>query len=342
MNHLFASLRRIRVRQSRPVRRAGIRPRPVRSVVGSEEQLAAAVTSLIDLPGAAASTVASRIVAAEAGLVTRLEKRRRAGGSPSPMSAAGRIDPGPLLAREEAPRPHVLALPFMVESMTLLNDLSRWTQRIVRVETTPLVETLLRAVAEARPDRVELRSPRELIRENLSPGIPSARRTTFVTFPDHHWTGEATSRRVPFFGEDHWFALLEPLLLLRGAAPILTLVPGRDEREGDLVWAHYGGTTTEGPVTEAGAREPLVWLASCLEATMRSRPASVLSWRVVAARSVRARASANLLDRNLAAGFIRAWRAAVPLGPQPMLAEALERLERGRPDDAEPTLEVVR
>ena len=74
-------------------------------------------------------------------------------------------------------------------------------------------------------------------------------------------------------------------------------------------------------------REPLVWLASCLEATMRARPSAVLSWIAVAARSVHARASRNLLDRNLTAGFIRAWRATDPIVHRRLLAEFLERLE---------------
>jgi hypothetical protein len=204
------------------------------------------------------------------------------------------------------------------------------------------VEPILRAIAERAPDRVELHSPRELIRHNLSPRVPAARGTTYVTFPDHHWTGEETSRRVRFFDEDHWFALLESLLLIRGASPILTLAPGDEACGGCLVWAEYSRTMAERPTTEEGVREPLVWLASRLEATMRACPATVLSWSIVPARSVRARASDNLLDKNLTAGFIRAWRASDPIVHRRLLTEFLERLERAEPEETALRKEVSR
>jgi hypothetical protein len=363
MNHLLTCLRRVRTRHSRPIPRfRGVAP-AIRSVVGSAEQLTAAVSSLIGLPQDAASTVASRIIAAEADLVTELGRRRggagrlgagrlRAGALGAGSSGAGtsgagtlraeaprlsapsarRIDLGPLLALEQNARPYVLALPFTVETVTLLEELSRRTHRILRVEKTPLLEPILRVVAERMPDRMELNSPRELIRHNLSPRVPAARGTTYVTFPDHHWTGEETSRRVRFFGEDHWFALLESLLLIRGASPVLTLAPGDDACGGGLVWVEYGRGSTKRPVTEDAVLEPLAWLASCLESTMRASPSSVLSWITVAARSVRARASWNLLDRNLTAGFIRAWRATDPIVHRRLLAGFLDRLEREEPE----------
>jgi hypothetical protein len=226
--------------------------------------------------------------------------------------------------------------------VTLLDELSRRTQRILRVERTPLVEPILRAIAEWAPDRLELQSPRELIRHNLSPRVPAARGTTYVTFPDHHWTGEETSRRVRFFDEDHWFPLLESLLLIRGASPILTLAPGDEDGGGGLVWAKDSRTIARRPVTEEDVREPLVWLASRLEATMRACPAAVLSWSFVAARSARERASRNLLDRNLTAGFIRAWRATGPIVHRQLLAEFLERLERAQPEATDLPQEVNR
>jgi hypothetical protein len=303
---------------------------------------------MIGLPEDAASTIASRIVAAETDLVTELGRRQggagrpRAGTSRAETLRAGaprlsaafarRIDLGPLLALDQKATPYVLALPFTVEAVTLLEELSGRTHRILRVEKTPLVEPILRAVAETMPDRMELNSPRELIRHNLSPRVPAARGTIYVTFPDHHWTGEETARRVRFFGEDHWFALLEALLLIRGASPILTLAPGDEACGKSLVWVEYRRSSTERPVTEDAVLEPLAWLASCLESTMRDCPSSVLSWTTVAARSVRARASWNLLDRNLTAGFLRAWRATAPIVHRRLLAEFLERLEREEPE----------
>jgi hypothetical protein len=342
MNHLIASLRRVRTRHSRPVRCSRVEARAIRSVVGSAEQLTTAVSSLTGVPEGAAFAIASRVIAAEADLVTRLGRRQgRAGrsgagalGAGTPRlsaSSARRIDLGPLLALEERATPFVLALPFTVEAVLLVEELSRWTQRILRVERTPLVEPVLRAIAERIPDRVELHSPRELIRHNLSPRVPAAKGTTYITFPDHHWTGEETSRPVRFFGEDHWFALLESLLLIRGSSPILTFAPGDEGGGGNLVWAEYSRGITERPVTEAAVLEPLGWLASCLESTMRACPSAVLSWTIVAARSVRARVSWNLLDRNLTAGLIRAWRATDPLVERRLLAEFLERLERQEP-----------
>jgi hypothetical protein len=353
MNHLIAGLRRVRTRHSRPVRRSRVAARAIRSVVGSTEQLTTAVSSLTGLPEGAASAIASRIIAAETDLVTRTGRRQgRAGRSGAGAPGAGapgagapggrrprlsapsarRIDLGPLLALEDRAAPFVLALPFTVEAVTLLEDLSRRTQRILRVERTQLVEPVLRAIAERIPDRIELHSPRELIRHNLSPRDPAAGRTTYVTFPDHHWTGEETSRRVRFFGEDHWFPLLESLLLIRGASPVLTFAPGDEEGGGNLVWAEYSRGITERPVTEEAVLEPIAWLASRLESTMRACPSAVLSWTIVAARSVRARASWNLLDKNLTAGLIRAWRATDPLVDRRLLAEFLKRLEREEPE----------
>ena len=347
MNHLIAGLRRVRTRHSRPVRRSRVAARAIRSVVGSAEQLTASVSSLTGLPEGTASAIASRIIAAETDLLTRLGRRQgragrsragapgaRAPGAGTPRlsgPSARRIDLEPLLAREERATPFVLALPFTVEAVTLLEELSRRTQRILRVERTPLVEPVLRAIAERIPDRIELHSPRELIRHNLSPRDPAARGTTYVTFPDHHWTGEETSRRVRFFGEDHWFPLLESLLLIRGASPILTFAPDDEGGGGGPIWAEYSRGLTVRPVTEEAVLEPIAWLASHLESTMRACPSAVLSWTIVAARSVRARASWNLLDKNLTAGLIRAWRAADPLVERRLLAEFLERLECEEP-----------
>jgi hypothetical protein len=332
MNHLIMSRRQAQERRSRPAPCSSIQARAITSVVGPAEQLTKAISTLIGLPKDAAASITSQITAAEARLVIELGRRTGA-GRPGSLAPPGRcVDLEPLLAFEERVTPYVLALPFTIEAVTLLDELSRRTRRILHIERTPLAEPILRAIAERNPDRVELHSPGELIRRNLSPRAPGARGTVFVTFPDHHWTGQETSRRVPFFNEDHWFPLVESLLLVRGVSPILTLAPRDKEGGRGLVWAEYHRTTTERPVTEEGVREPLVWLASCLEATMRACPAAVLSWNLVTARSARAQTLANLLDQSLAVGFIRAWHASDPIAPRQLLAEFLEGLERAQPN----------
>jgi hypothetical protein len=308
------------------------RPGPIGSVVGTAEQLMAGISSLLGISGSAAFAIASRVIAAEADLAAELRRRPPAGEPGALHSSTGRVDLGPLLALEEAATPYILALPFAVPSVMEVRELSRRTRRILLVEKTPLSEPIFQAIASETPGGMELLSPGELLRRNLTSRGPTSRRMTLVTFPDHHWTGEETSRPIRFFQEEHWFALLEPLLLIRGAYPILTLSPAEADGGKRLNWVKCSQSLAGRPVTEGAVRELLAWLAARLEATMRTWPTEVLSWGVVPARAVRARTTEYLLDRSVVAGFLRAWSAAAPASDRPLLADFLERLDRMEPD----------
>ncbi|HEX7578735.1 MAG TPA: hypothetical protein VF580_01960, partial [Thermoanaerobaculia bacterium] len=226
-----------------------------------------------------------------------------------------------------------LALPFTVDSVLLLARLGLTTRRILRVEKTPLVEPIVRALAEQSNGRIELQSPGDLIRSNISRGSRPGERTTFVTFPDHHWTGEETSRRIRFFGEDHWFSVLEPLLFVRGVAPLVTLEPVEGPGPYRFIPVAYDWAAPQGPVTEGDAQETLAWLACRLEAVLRADPGAAFSWGAAASRSVRATAARRALDRNLVSGFLRAWRAADRTLAPGAIAQSLSELERLCPNE---------
>ncbi len=316
--------------------------RAIPSVVGSAESLGRAISSLTGRPSPEASIVGAQVVAAESSLRVGLEARR-IGGSPACLPAGARpLDPAPLLELEEEAGPYLVAVPFLAEIVMLLDEICQRTQRIWSVEKTPLVEPMLQVLASRHPKRLELISPGDLIRRHLSARRTAEVRRTFVTFPDHHWTGEESSRQVPFFGDFHWFPVLESILLIRGVLPMLTLTAGGAENPGDLIWKEYRARMTARPVTEERARDPLEWLAARLEATMRARSSSVLSWSLVAARSVRARTNESLLDRNLVTGFLRTWRASDPMLDGRMIAELLERLDRLDSEEVAPPVEVRR
>lgn len=313
--------------------RARIRTRDVPSSVGAIDSVAVAVSSLLSRPPDEALAVASQVLHAEARL-RRLAARCRSGRGPSSfVTLAARIPSEPLLEHEEQSTPYLLALPFTVDAVSLLARLDLTTRRVVRVEKTPLVEPILGALAEQSNGRMELQSPGDLVRANRLRGGRPGERTIFVTFPDHHWTGEETSRRIRFFGEDHWFPVLEPLLFVRGVAPLVTLEPVEGPGPHRFVPVAYDRAVPRGPVTEGDAQETLAWLACRLEAVLRADPGAAFSWGPAASRSERATAARRALDRNLVSGFLRAWRAADRTLAPEAIAKSLSELERLFPNE---------
>lgn len=188
-----------------------------------------------------------------------------------------RIGRSPLQVPETAA---ILALPFTADALALLANV----RRPMLLEQTLLTQALGRA---------DVAAPDVLIRRNRD-----AEKPLFVTFPDHHSTPDGTMRPVTFFGETHHFSMLEPLLLARGTAPLVTLTV----EEGALTFATHPAPSV---AREDEALDVLQWLATHLQTVIAHAPERVLSWRLLVQRSAAALRMRRVLDGRLVQALVR-------------------------------------
>lgn len=303
------------------------------------DHLAVAIRALTGKPVEESRAVARRVLGAQA-RVRRLAARGYARSKLFPLrSLPCRVDASALDELEVQPRPFLLALPLTLDTVALLARYVRGTRRHVCLELTPLTEAALAPLTAAGgAGGVELLSPGAMIRRNRSRWSEKGPDfTTYVSFPDHHYTRDGTCRPVTFFGQDHLFPVLEPLLFFRGVAPVLTLGPGGGRPLRFQLFT-YDGAAPEGPATEADAKALLAFLARDLEAVIVEAPDAVLSFGQAAERSRRTLTVRKALERNLVEGFLRAWHLSDPRFDAPLLAWCLSQL----PQAAAPAPRVSR
>jgi hypothetical protein len=243
---------------------------------------------------------ARRIGTASAARARAVERLRRA-----PLPAPALIVPADA---------GVLALPFTTEAVLLLNSIRR-PMLIESTSETRILEPLFAGRAELVTSDVMLRRNRD-----------AGPRPLFVTFPDHHLTSDGTTRTVPFLGSAHHFSLVELLLLVRGAAPIVTMRAAN----GHLQLVAWDAEVDRSSVSEAHALAFVRWLAEQVESVIRSKPECVLSWRAIAQCSASAVRQRRIMDGRLLQALVRVG----PTLPTDIRARALARLRLIEEGDA--------
>ncbi len=221
------------------------------------------------------------------------EARRIARESVVRLSALGQLSAGaPLPAAPLSPpdRAGILALPFTTDAVLLLHSI----ERPMLIEKTPLT----RSIEPLFGKRAELVTSDMLLRRNREAGA----RPLFVTFPEHHLTSDGTTRTVRFLGGEHHFSLLEVLLLVRGAAPLVTLRAAA----GGLELVTFDAPIDAAAVREADALAVVAWLAENIESVIRFAPERVLSWRGMAPRTAAAMRLRRAMDARLLQALVRA------------------------------------
>jgi len=200
-----------------------------------------------------------------------------------------------LLTRLEShEHPYLLALPYTTDAIALLAHLVTRTRRTVLVEQTLLTQTLMPLFP------CEFAMSDVLTRRNRTRDAATAR-SIFVTFPDHHFTLEGTTRPITFLGNEFQFSLAEALLYVRGASPLVTLA----HRDGRFQLDAYEAPVDPQAVREQDALALVEWLAARIESVVRAAPASVLSWRSIAQRTTTAATLRRVLEGRMLQALVR-------------------------------------
>ena len=277
-------LARVRKRLFGPREWAGGGLRPLMWEPAKQEaRVRPAVEEFLGMPSGQGQAVARAVVALGEVLLAAGEGRRTDRGMRKvrfPRHESVNLS----LLKEECESqctPYLLALPLTGSSIAALMELSRFTRRAMFVEATHLTEVFLKPLLtrEARTS-VQFLPPGAMIRQKRCAAALGAELHTYVTFPDHHTAHEECCRPVPFFGSEHEFPLLEPLLHFRGASPILTISTSEHSQDGRWELVRYPASppAAVGELTETSARMTLTWLAQRMEEALRKMPEDVLSW----------------------------------------------------------------
>jgi hypothetical protein len=222
-----------------------------------------------------------------------------------------KLPPPPALPPHNAA---ILALPFTTDAVRIL----RAIDRPMLIEKT----SLTRALEPLFEGRAELVTSDVMVRRNREGGP----RPLFITFPDHHLTGDGTTRTAPFLESDQHFSLLELLLLIRGAAPLYTM---RIDN-GELRFVEFTSPIDPATPTEADANAVVLWLARNLESVVRYAPERVLSWRAIALRTSAAMRVRRTMDARLLQALVRTANAL----PPDIRTHTIERLRAMEEGDA--------
>jgi hypothetical protein len=199
--------------------------------------------------------------------------------------------------REE--RRLLAALPFTAGAVAaLLATIRRRREQRFIIERTRISDAFFADVSSReRGSRVELASASRLVS-----AAKRGEEAWLVTFPDHHRAPASVCRMMPFLGSDHDVPFLEPLLVARGYAPLVTL-------------AHSDGAARVAVRTPDALDEGdlAIIMSDVLRDTdsfVRAHPETLLSWTAVRDRRHESGLRRTDLEIRAARGFLRAWQSA--------------------------------